>query len=68
MFGLRHKFSHICTLACCFRVSKYLVMSGEMIKFLKLVEYQQGGEGFFLGLVLGVSWDSLQNPMFGLAK
>jgi hypothetical protein len=47
---------------------QYLVMSGEMIKNLKLVEYQQGEESFFLCLVLGVSWDSLQNPMFGLAK
>jgi hypothetical protein len=40
-------------------------MSGEMVKILKLVEYQQGEEGFFLCLVLEVPWACLQNPMFG---
>jgi hypothetical protein len=43
-------------------------MGGEMTKKLKIIEYQQAQEGFFLCLVLGVPWVHLPNPMFGLAK
>ncbi len=68
MFGDKHKFSHICTPSCCFRMCTYLVMGGEMTKKLKIIEYQQAKEGFFLCLVLGVPRVPLPNPMFGLAK
>jgi hypothetical protein len=43
-------------------------MGIEMTKKLKIVEYQQMQDGFFLCLVLGMPCASLQNPMFGLAK
>jgi hypothetical protein len=39
-------------------------MGGEMIKKLWKVEYQQTQKG----LVLGVPWVGLQNPIFGLGK
>ncbi len=39
-----------------------------MTKKMKIIEYQQAQEAFFLCLVLGVPWVGLQNPMFGLAK
>jgi len=37
MFGDRHKFSHICTPSCHFRMYKYLMMGGKMIENLIII-------------------------------
>jgi hypothetical protein len=43
-------------------------MSGEMLKKLKLVEYQQGEEGFFFVFGFGSAMGFFGEPMFGLVR